>query len=346
MLRSLVGSEMCIRDSFNTYVALGVCVSSFLALPFLQWNDTFVDKSSAGTSFEFEPLGLLAGGLIAISMTFSFLAIQAIGLSVAQGVWGGVALLTSFFGGLVVGQSSIKSALIVLALSMLLLGVVGIALCQELTSRVWLPCFPDSEADKALPLGFRRLGKEQLVEPSPPPNPNPNLPVEDPDMLLADSAEGGQQLVGVLFAVLTGLAGGSVLIPMQYVADARSGLVFVPSLGIGAGITGLAIGTIHLGYHQQFGDLGGALKFRSCLLPGLLAGTIWDISNTACIYAIPRLGFSVANPMMQCALLVSSCWGVFVFKEITLAKTIAILFISGIVLLGGAAVLSVSVSTK
>ena len=49
---------------------------------------------------------------------------------------------------------------------------------------------------------------------------------------------------------------------------------------------------------------------------------------------------------MQCALLVSALWGVFVFGEITDRKTIFVLFVSGLVLLGGAGVLSISVDSN
>ena len=51
-------------------------------------------------------------------------------------------------------------------------------------------------------------------------------------------------------------------------------------------------------------------------------------------------------PIMQCALLVSALWGVFVFGEITDRKTIFVLFVSGLVLLGGAGVLSISVDSN
>ena len=94
------------------------------------------------------------------AFTFSFLAIPRIGLSVGQGIWGGAAIIVSFVAGLIVGQSTIKSALIILAMVLLLIGapawltthnvtlcigrvagVVGIALCQEISDRVPLPCF-------------------------------------------------------------------------------------------------------------------------------------------------------------------------------------------------------------
>lgn len=138
-----------------------------------------------------------------------------------------------------------------------------------------------------------------------------------------------------------------MLVPMQYVSDAHTGLVFVPSLGIGAGLVAPIVPLVYLHKTGELSSMTMAdLKLGSCLVPGLVAGFIWNVGNIASIWAIPRLGYSVAYPMMQCALLVSACWGVFVFHEIQRPRTIALLFVAGAVLLGGAAVLSISVKTN
>jgi predicted phage tail protein len=44
-----------------------------------------------------------------------------------------------------------------------------------------------------------------------------------------------------------------------------------------------------------------------------------------------------AYPIMQCSLFISGIWGVFVFKEIVGWRAILVFFLSGGVLLGGAA---------
>ena len=114
------------------------------------------------------------------------------------------------------------------------------------------------------------------------------------------------KVVGIVFALVTGLAGGSILVPMQYVSDEHTGLAFVPSLGAGAVIFAPVVPLLYFGYNGELKSLGYQdLKLGSSLLPGLLAGAIWNVGNVASIWAIPRLGFSVAYPMMQCALLAS-----------------------------------------
>ena len=81
---------------FQLYVACGVFASSWLALPFLQYNHIVADCPDAGTTLEFSLLGMLGGGLFIVSIVASFNAVELIGLALAQGIWGGVALLVSY----------------------------------------------------------------------------------------------------------------------------------------------------------------------------------------------------------------------------------------------------------
>jgi len=325
---------------FNTYVSMGVFVSSFLVLPFLHFNATFADNDNAGESFVFEPLGLIAGFLLVCAFTFSFLAIPKVGLSVGQGVWGGTAIVVSFVDGLIVGNSSIKNNLIIVALVLLLVGVVGIAFCVELSKKLPVGCIGEGKSEQASEEPFT----EEFTD-------DKNYSAEQDYVTLQDDiapAPGASNFViGISFALVVGVCGGSILVPMSYVSDASSGLVFVPSLGIGAGLFSPLVPLIYLGAKGELSQMGVAdLHLGSCLLPGLIAGAIWNLGNVASIWAIPRMGYSVAYPIMQCALLVSALWGVFVFGEITDRKTIFVLFVSGLILLGGAGVLSISVDSN
>jgi len=330
---------------FNTYVSMGVFVSSFLVLPFLHFNPTFADNDNAGESFQFEPLGLIAGFLLVCAFTFSFLAIPKVGLSVGQGVWGGTAIVVSFVDGLIVGNSSIKNNLIIVALALLLTGVVGIAFCQELSMKLPLGCLGESK---------KRDSEEPLTDEAARDSKNYTTTEQDYEIMEDDNDNGNPPaigasnfVIGMIFALIVGVCGGSILVPMTYVSDATSGLVFVPSLGIGAGIFSPLVPLIYLGATGELSKMSVAdLHLGSCLVPGMIAGTIWNFGNVASIWAIPRMGYSVAYPIMQCALLVSALWGVFVFGEITDRKTIFVLFVSGLVLLGGAGVLSISVDSN
>eukprot|EP00656_Telonema_subtile_P004427 TRINITY_DN12014_c0_g1_i2.p1 TRINITY_DN12014_c0_g1~~TRINITY_DN12014_c0_g1_i2.p1 ORF type:complete len:255 (+),score=79.55 TRINITY_DN12014_c0_g1_i2:87-851(+) len=231
----------------------------------------------------------------------------------------------------------------------LLFGVVGIAFCKELTDKIWLPCFENAN--------FSNEKTESLLEPE---RNTSNTEASDDEYIQMDDANDTvdeatkptrqkkkPKSLGIIFALMVGLAGGTVLVPAHYVPDKYAGLAFVPSQGIGAGIFAIIVPVIYFASTGELTKMGVAdLKLGSCFLPGLLSGLVWNIGNIASIWAIPRLGYSVAYPILQCALLFSALWGVFVFKEITRAKTYTILFVSGVILLGGAAVLSISVKNN
>jgi multidrug transporter EmrE-like cation transporter len=92
--------------------------------------------SDAGTTFEFEPLGLVAGTLFVMSIAFSFAAIQKIGVALGQGLWGGAAILVSFLWGVIAFGDQVQSVLVAgVSLCLLGTGVLGIAFCESLGAR-------------------------------------------------------------------------------------------------------------------------------------------------------------------------------------------------------------------
>lgn len=72
-------------------------------------------------------------------------------------------------------------------------------------------------------------------------------------------------------------------------------------------------------------------------------GFMWNISNVLSIVAIPQIGYAIAYPFLQCALLVGGLWGVFVFREI-LGPAVKVFFCSGVVLIVGAVALALAAS--
>lgn len=86
---------------------------------------------------------------------------------------------------------------------------------------------------------------------------------------------------------------------------------------------------------------GGGINFTALFIPGLISGTIWNIGNICSVYANYGISFAVAQPMLQCALLVSGLLGIFVFKEIKGAAYIITFFFFALVLLAGAGLLGI-----
>lgn len=77
--------------------------------------------------------GLLAGLFQDVALTFSFLAIPRVGLSIGQGVWGGASILMSILLGITVSKNEVTSVVsLVFALLILLASIGGIAFCNEI----------------------------------------------------------------------------------------------------------------------------------------------------------------------------------------------------------------------
>ena len=68
---------------------------------------------------------------------------------------------------------------------------------------------------------------------------------------------------------------------------------------------------------------------------------IWSVGFVCTTLALPAIGYAVAVPLMQCALVVSGLWGICVFRELPDARAVRIFAASASVTLGGATLLSV-----
>jgi glucose uptake protein GlcU len=140
--------------------------------------------------------------------------------------------------------------------------------------------------------------------------------------------------------MVTGVFGGSILMPLQLAPEHVRGLSFVPSFGLGTLLVAPLI-TLPYMYLSRSSPSRGHWAVRESLLPGLMAGFVWNGANVCSIYAISDLGYAVAYPLMQCAIAVAAIWGVLVFKEIR-GRQITVMAISALVVLGGAVLLALS----
>lgn len=114
---------------FNFLCCCGVALSSAAVIPLLQ-------ATNMPVGFTF--FGALAGALFVFAGLFSFAAVPLVGLSVAQGIWGGSAIIVSFAWG-AVGPAELRAPLgslplSILALALLLTGVAGIARNGEIAA--------------------------------------------------------------------------------------------------------------------------------------------------------------------------------------------------------------------
>lgn len=310
---------------FNLYVCLGVAVSSLLALPFMQYNTTFTGDNDSGTEFNFSSLGFASGALLVIAFTFSFLAIPLIGVSVAQGVWGGVSILVAFLWGVVALGNTITSWLGAIgAILLLLIGRDSLSLQSALGSSTL------DHHDLLLEDGIMHQSIADKTE--------------DSRSSTGAVAKGDSDFVrGIIFACVVGVSGGSILVPMHYVTKDAGGVVFIPSFGVGVIAAAPIITAV---YSFTLEDLVYQdLYLWPCVPFGMLAGVIWNLGNALSIVGISYLGYGVAYPLMQCALVISGLWGILVFKEIK-GWAVRIFALFCILVLGGAAILTISVGTN
>ena len=171
-------------------------------------------------------------------------------------------------------------------------------------------------------------------------SPSPTLEEEEEMRAEAAQLAKQRQLYGSICALVTGVFGGSILMPLQLAPSKYQGLSFVPSFGLGTLIVAPLITLPYMWLARSSGSRGN-WAVRQSLIPGLLAGTVWNGANVASIFAIKAVGYAVAYPLMQCAIAVAALWGVLVFKEIR-GRQIGVMAASAVVVLGGAVLLAVS----
>lgn len=305
---------------FNSFVGLGVVVSSICVMPFLHLLEA---------DLKFNPLGSLSGMLFVGATLFSFLAIPRLGLAIAQGTWGGAALLTAFLWGVLgpepVGKEPKSWPGSLGGVLLLVTGILGMVFHAEIARVTCGKQNTDREAS--------------LLDDGPPQDLELKSTTDEQER---EGKRGPGFVLGIVFAISVGLFGGSVNVPSAMTAKSGvelKGVETLPSFGIGTLIAGLLVPVIYFKVIDRQAELG--LDFRALTLPGILSGTIWNLGNLCSVYANDGISFAVAQPMMQCALLVSGMLGIFVFKEIRGGANILTFFVFAAVLLGGAAVLAV-----
>jgi hypothetical protein len=144
-------------------------------------------------------------------------------------------------------------------------------------------------------------------------------------------------LLGVTCALVLGLMNGSMMVPLRFTPKDATGINYMASFGIGVLVVTPVCALV---YFLLVARRFPPLQLRVALIPGLITGLIWNVGNFCTVYATLYLGLTIGFPLTQVALVVSGLWGILVFKEITAPRSLVAWFLSLLVLLGGAALLS------
>ena len=132
---------------------------------------------------------------------------------------------------------------------------------------------------------------------------------------------------GYLIAAASGIVGGSYVIPMQATHTLQSGF-FSSSLSI------FAIGIPLLILSRRW--------IKKEVMAGVISGGLFNLGSLSVLIAIASIGITVAYPISQTATLFAVSWGVLYFKEIVHKRNILRVIMGSIMILSGAALLSIA----
>jgi len=259
--------------------------------------------------FLFTWYGVFGALLWTIGSVCSVYGIQNLGLSVAQGTWSGLIIIVSFVWGLKFGEHVKNIGLTVLGLILLLVGVCGIAFSNKIG------------------------GSNESVK--------LDSAVNDEETRLTNDKPKDRFKVakGVFFVVMVGSFAGSTLIPLKLIDAEYVGIIYAVSFGIGVMIVTPVLAIF---YFALIVRKKPVFYIYDAALPATASGILWNCGNLGSIMATASpLGLTVGYPLCQCALLVAGLWGIIYFREIKGGLKIGFFFISAVVLLAGAGLLSI-----
>ena len=257
---------------------------------------------------------------------FAFLAIPRAGLALSQGVWGGVALVVSFIWG-VYGPTDRSRPKVCLAPTR-----ACFVYCLELSELPKMMHLQNLYANPARRCNLLHVVRRGWPTYTYTPWPYRRRVQHTMFQLMKGQIESMEFLpiikqghknstngikMGLLYAMCTGLFGGSILVPLEL--SSVSGLDSLPSFGHGVFLSSFLITIL---FALSSGSSQPLPKTARNIVPGIISGFIFNAGNTMSILAIPSIGFAVAQPLMQCALFVSGLLGIFLFKEIQDTKRI------------------------
>ncbi len=295
---------------YNWYTTIGVFVFS--------WIVALFNPMIGLPVFVFTKAGFVAGSTFTFALLFSCLALPLLGLGMAMGIWCGAATLVSFAWGTVgpplIARPMADVPLSIAGIGAITLGILGIIYCTELGTALFAKLY-GGEWAKINTTAESSSGPEGSL---------------------------GSRALGVIYALLVGCFGGSMLAPLAFVPPEFSGIKgigFVPSFGTGSVITGTLIVIIFWIYKGE----APKWEVERTLWAGLVSGNVWNFGNLCQVIAQSYYGlpYAIAYPIFQASLVASGLLGIYVFNEIRGNAAICFFFLSAIIVVVGAGLLAV-----
>lgn len=260
--------------AFQVYFLHGVFLTSCLGLLMQE-------------GYGFCPWACLSGCLLVAYETKCLGAVYYIGLSVSLAIVSVTAILSSFFLGHILFDNLLWSdSMTSVALTLIVLGVIGVCWCNELAS-YWRFAEERSPILHSLELesGWERA----------------NIP---------------SRIAGCSLAIGAGITGSAILVPWTFL-DTKIG-IFLPCFGASAllsGIIVLCFGTLIVGKKHVPWFCTDSLQGKSALSCAILSGIVWNAGNLFLMYSIKEIGYSLAYPIFHCQAFVMVFWNLYLFQE-------------------------------
>ena len=135
------------------------------------------------------------------------------------------------------------------------------------------------------------------------------------------------QKKGYFIAAVSGLIGGTYIIPMQMTQTLQSGF-FSSSLSIF--IIGIPMFLLARKFHKKE------------TIAGIISGSLFNLGSFCVLIAVGLIGITIAFPIAQTATLFAVSWGMFYFREVIRRRGIVRVSVGALVILCGAALLAIA----
>jgi len=269
------------------------------------------------------------------------IAINCIGLGIAQGIWSGLIIVVNFFWGAFVFQEPLKSlGLSILGICLLMIGLVGMAV-SRLSFWPRVLSFMASQDER------NATDQEKLALFSNDGDPNNTEAATNNDEgdivrdILPCCGCFGKKTIGYLAAIFNGVWGGSVMVPMKYASKSTpQGIEYVFSFATGALMVNIVLLIMYFIIRKcVLKKPVPSFHFKLMAIPGAISGILWSIGNYMSTYSVLLLGQAIGYPAVQVSLIVSGLWGILYYKELSRTQMV-VWFVSAATSLGGIAVLA------
>jgi hypothetical protein len=271
--------------------------------------------------------------------TSAMAGVKLLGIATAQSTWAGVIAIVSFVSSLVFFKDDPLNMPLAIVGVVLLCG--GIAILAYVSSRSSDPTSSSS-----------------------PPLPTSSSPGETTDALLSNLLDDAPHdppklssplkpsslLPGFACVTFTGLMAGAIFVPLRLAPsryrDGLQSIKFSFSQGISTLPAALLLVPLLFRLLYQLDSKARSAKlgflawlplphFRSCLIPGVISGALWNTGNLgATLSVLPPLT-AVGYTLTQSALLVGCLWGILYFKEIRGKDNLVLFGLGAAVTMGG-----------